>query len=95
MAVRVIIDRKVKKGKAAELSTLLRELRSKAMPAKGYISGETLRSLDDPQNYVVITTWQSAADWKTWEKDPERRKIQSRIEKLMSRPTRARIYVYA
>lgn len=95
MAVRVIIDRKVKKGKAAELSTLLRELRSKAMPAKGYISGETLRSLDDPQNYVVITTWQSADEWKKWEKDPERRKIQNKIEKLMSRPTRAKIYVYA
>jgi heme-degrading monooxygenase HmoA len=65
------------------------------MPAKGYISGETLRSLQDPQNYVVITTWQNADDWKTWEKDRERRKIQAKIEKLMSRPTKARIYVYA
>ena len=95
MAVRVIIDRKVKKGKATELSKLLRELRSKAMPAKGYISGETLRSLDDPQNYVVITTWQSVEDWKTCEKGRERKQIQTRIEKLMSRPTKARIYVYA
>jgi heme-degrading monooxygenase HmoA len=51
--------------------------------------------LDDPQNYVVITTWQSADDWKTWEKNRERKKIQTRIEKLMSRPTKARIYVYA
>jgi heme-degrading monooxygenase HmoA len=95
MAVRVIIDRKVKRGKAAELSKLLRELRSKAMPAKGYISGETLRSLEDPQNYVVITTWQSADDWKTWERNRERKEIQTKIEKLMSRPTKARIYVYA
>jgi heme-degrading monooxygenase HmoA len=95
MAVRVIIDRKVKRGKATELSKLLRELRSKAIPAKGYISGETLRSLDDPQNYVVITTWQSVDDWKTWERDRERKKIQARIEGLMSRPTKARIYVYA
>ena len=95
MAVRVIIDRKVKKGKATELSKLLRELRSKAMPAKGYISGETLRSYDDPQNYIVITTWQSVDDWKRWERDRERKKIQTKIEKLMSRPTRAKIYVYA
>jgi len=95
MAVRIIIDRKVKKGKATELSKLLRELRSKAMPAKGYISGETLQSLDDRQNYVVITTWQSADAWKAWERDPERKKIQARIEKLMSRPTKVRIYVYA
>ena len=41
MAVRVIIDRKVKKGKESEFSELLKQLRSKAVASKGYISGET------------------------------------------------------
>ena len=68
MAVRIIIDRKVKKGKEADLAKLLRELRSKAIPSRGYISGETLRSMDDPHNYIVITTWQNIDDWKAWEK---------------------------
>jgi heme-degrading monooxygenase HmoA len=95
MAVRIIIDRKVKKGKESDFSKLLRELRSKAIPSKGYISGETLRSLDDPYNYIVITTWQSVDEWKRWEKDPERKKIQAKIEKLMARPTKTKIYVYA
>jgi heme oxygenase (mycobilin-producing) len=95
MAVRIIIDRKVKKGKEPELAKWLRELRSKAMPSKGYISGETLRSLVDPQNYVVITTWQSVNDWRTWEKNSERKKIQAKIDKLMSRPTKTKIYLYA
>ena len=95
MAVRIIIDRKVKKGKELEFSKLLRDLRSKAVPSKGYISGETLRSLDDHNNYIVITTWQSVDDWKKWEKNPERKKIQAKIEKLMARPTKAKIYVHA
>jgi heme-degrading monooxygenase HmoA len=95
MAIRMIIDRKVKKGKESDFSRLLRELRSKAIPSKGYISGETLRSLDDPCNYIVITTWQSIDEWKGWEKDPQRKKIQSKIEKLMARPTKTKIYVYA
>jgi heme-degrading monooxygenase HmoA len=95
MAVRIIIDRKVKKGKESDFSKLLRELRSKAVPSKGYISGETLRSLNDPQNYIVITTWQSVDEWKRWEKDPVRKKIQAKIEKLMARPTKTKIYVYA
>ena len=95
MAVRIIIDRKVKKGKEPELAKWLRELRSKAMPSKGYVSGETLRSLADPQNYVVITTWQSVDDWRTWEKNSERKKIQAKIERLMSRPTKTKIYLYA
>ncbi len=95
MAVRIIIDRKVKKGKEAEFAKLLRELRTKVVPSKGYISGETLRSLDDHYNYIVITTWQSVDDWKAWEKNPERKKIQAKIEKLLSRPAKTKIYVYA
>jgi heme-degrading monooxygenase HmoA len=95
MAVRIIIDRKVKKGKEADFAKLLRELRSKAIPSRGYISGETLRSMDDPHNYIVITTWQNIDDWKAWEKNPERRKIQTKIEKVMARPTRTRVYLYA
>ncbi len=95
MTVRIIIDRKVKKGKESDFSKLLRELRTKAIPSKGYISGETLRALDDPYNYIVITTWQSLDDWKAWEKHPERKKIQAKIEKIMARPTKTKIYVHA
>jgi heme-degrading monooxygenase HmoA len=95
MAVRIIIDRKVKKGKESDFSKLLRELRSKAIPLKGYISGETLRALDDPHNYIVVTTWHSVDDWKSWEKSPERKQIQRKIEKMMARPTKTKIYLHA
>ena len=95
MAVKIIIDRKVKKGKETELFDLLKDLRSKAISSKGYISGETLRALSDRHNYVVVGTWQSADDWKNWERDPERKKIQAKIEKIMVRPTKTKIYVHA
>jgi len=95
MTVRIIIDRKVKKGKEAEFFDLLKELRSKAIPTKGYVSGETLRALSDRDNYVVLSTWQNVDDWKNWEKNSERKKIQARIEKIMMRPTKTKIYVHA
>lgn len=95
MAVKVIIDRKVRNGKEPEFFDLLKELRSKAISSRGYISGETLRALSDRQNYIAVGTWQSIDDWESWEKNPERKKIQARIEKIMSRPTRTKIYVYA
>jgi len=95
MAVRIIIDRKVKKGKEPNFAKMLRELRAKAIPSKGYISGETLRAQDDPHNYIVITTWQTVEDWKTWEKNPDRKKIHAKIEKLMARPTKTKVYLYA
>ncbi len=95
MAVKVIIDRKIKKGKEGEFFGLLQELRSKAISSKGYISGETLRALSDLHNYVVVSTWQSADDWKKWEENSQRMKIQARIEEIVVRPTRTRIFVHA
>jgi heme-degrading monooxygenase HmoA len=95
MAIRIIIDRKVKKGKESDFAKMLRELRSKAIASKGYISGETLRAQNDPHNYIVISTWQSLEDWKAWEKQPGRKEIHARIEKLMARPTKTKIYLYA
>ncbi len=95
MSVRIIIDRKVRKGKEADFSKLLRKLRSKAIFSEGYISGEMLRDREDPQNYLVITAWQSVADWEKYEKVPETSKIHARIEKLMARPTKVKICVHA
>jgi heme-degrading monooxygenase HmoA len=95
MSVRIIIDRKVKKGKEADFAKLLRALRSKAIFSKGYISGEMLRNRDDPQNYIVITAWQSVSDWEVYEKVPETSKIHTRIEKLMARATKVKKCVHA
>ena len=95
MAARIIIDRKVKKGKQSAFSELLKQLRSKAVSSIGYISGETLRALSDSRNYIVIGTWQSIDDWRNWEKNLERMKIQARIEKILVRPTKTKTYVHA
>jgi heme-degrading monooxygenase HmoA len=94
MTVKIIIDRKVKKGKESELFDLLKELRSRAISTKGYISGQTLRALSDRHNYIVVGTWQSTDAWKNWEKNPERKKVQTRIETLMMRPAKTKIYVH-
>jgi heme-degrading monooxygenase HmoA len=95
MAVRIIIDRKVKKGKEADFAKLLRRLRSKAIFSRGYITGEMLRVQNDPQNYIVISAWQSVADWEKYERVPETSKIHARIEKLMARPTKVKICMHA
>jgi len=95
MSVRIIIDRKVKKGKEVDFAKLLRKLRANSIFSKGYISGEMLRVRDDPQNYIVISAWQSVADWEKYQKVPETRKIHTKIEKLMARPTKVSICVHA
>ncbi|HYA90008.1 MAG TPA: antibiotic biosynthesis monooxygenase family protein [Thermodesulfobacteriota bacterium] len=93
MTAKIIIDRRVKKGKVLDFLKLLEELRKKALGAKGYISGETLQASDDPYNLIVISTWHNADEWKDWEKNPERTEIHDKIEKLMVEPTRVTVYV--
>lgn len=95
MSVRIIIDRKLRRGKEKDFATILRKLRSKAIFSEGYISGEVPRARVDTQNYIVITAWQSVADWGKYEKVPDTSKIHARIEKLMVRPTKVKICLHA
>jgi heme-degrading monooxygenase HmoA len=94
MSIKVIIERQTVPGHTLELDELLTELRARAMRAKGYISGETLRSVDDPSNYVVISTWMTLDDWKAWASSTARKSIQARIDAVLRSPSTHRVYTY-
>ena len=59
MAVKVMIKRLIKEGNAKDVFVLLNKHRSNAMNQKGYITGETLMSYQNPLFLLVISTWQS------------------------------------
>ena len=94
MAIRVLIERKIVPENEPALNNLLMKMRSRAMLAKGYISGETLRCLDDPNEYLVISTWSSLDDWRRWEGDKERLEITGEIDSLLRLPSILRVFVY-
>lgn len=95
MAVRVFIEREIDPGNEIKLHNLLLKLRAKAMQARGYISGETLRCVDDPNRFLVISTWNSLEEWRNWENNPDRKAIQVEIDKVLRAPSRVSVYVYA
>jgi heme-degrading monooxygenase HmoA len=94
MAIRALIEREIKAGSELKLNHLLLKLRAKAMQAKGYISGETLRALNNPSKFLVISTWNSLAEWEAWDKDSQRQVIQEEIDKLLRHPAKTSIYIY-
>jgi heme-degrading monooxygenase HmoA len=94
MAIKILIRRKIKPGKEKELSDAVRELRSKAIHAQGFISGETLRSVEDPSLHLVISTWKSVEDWNNWFNTPERKASQQKIDAILEEPTRITPYQY-
>jgi len=92
MAVKVIIERTMDANNQGEVAELLRDLRARAIHQPGYVSGETLFSVDRPGTHLVISTWESLRDWKAWAKDPQRQEIVSRIESLLSAPSKVAVY---
>lgn len=92
MAVKIIIRRIVPETKTKLLTPLLRKLRALAMNHGGYISGETLQCLNDPEEFLVISAWQSEEDWENWLHDPERAVIQNQIDALIGQKTEYRKY---
>ncbi len=94
MAVKVFIKRRVPEDKARDMVPLFRKMRSLAMNQSGYISGETLRNMNDPEEYIVISSWQSSDEWVAWLKSTDRQEIQSEIDTLLGGQTQYEIYHY-
>ena len=94
MAVKIIIKRKVAKEKEAELLPLLIQLRSLATAQPGYISGETLRNIDNPEEYMVISTWQSLDNWDTWVSGKQRADVQKKVDALLGEKSEYDTYLY-
>jgi heme-degrading monooxygenase HmoA len=87
MAVRVIIQRWVRYGREAELRSALEQMRVQALDQPGYVSGETLRCPTDPSLWVVVSSWETVADWQRWAQGPDRAEFETRIAHLVAVPT--------
>ncbi|HWP65879.1 MAG TPA: antibiotic biosynthesis monooxygenase [Candidatus Limnocylindria bacterium] len=91
MMVRVLIERHIRPGVEQELLAALREMRGGAVHAAGYVSGETLRDVDDPGHYVIISTWRSRGDWDRWAVSEARQHARRRIAPLLASPERVSV----
>jgi heme-degrading monooxygenase HmoA len=94
MAVKILITRTVPNDKAHAMLGLFREMRSLATSQPGYISGETLKSLDEPDVYLVVSTWQAVEDWNNWLNSKDRQAVQAKIDKLLGGKTGYKAFHY-
>ena len=92
--IRIHIRRKVTEDKKEELKSLVNQLRSITMGTPGYIAGETLKRIDQADESLVVTKWQSLFYWNQWFESKERAEIQDKIDQLLGEETRYEIYEY-
>ncbi|MEJ2155917.1 MAG: antibiotic biosynthesis monooxygenase [Desulfobacteraceae bacterium] len=101
MTIRVLMTRRVPQMTAGmdvtilpKLSELLIELRNLANQQPGYISGETLRNVDDRKEYLVISTWKSLEAWQGWLGNETRRRVEDQVDALLGASTVYKVYSY-
>ena len=92
--VKILVERNIKGKHVAEIVRLLRQMRVVAMQQPGYIGGETLHAVDDPNHYLVISSWESLEHWQAWVNNPERQKLQKEVDGYLEAPTTMRIFTY-
>jgi heme oxygenase (mycobilin-producing) len=94
MSIKVLIKRTVPQEKSREMLSLFKELRSLATGQDGYISGETLKSTDRLDVFLVISTWATSNDWENWLKNKQRQEIQGKIDALLGGNTSYEMFQY-
>jgi heme-degrading monooxygenase HmoA len=94
MAVKIFIRRVIAEERINDLLPLFRRLRNLATNQPGYISGETLKRIDHPGEYLVISTWQSLDDWRQWVVSRKRIEVQNEIDAGMAEESIYEIYQY-
>jgi heme oxygenase (mycobilin-producing) len=94
MAVKILIKRRLPLDKDQYAVALLCQLRTLAMQQEGYITGETLRSIENPDEFLVISTWRFFEDWRNWINNNQREELQAKIDILSGQRTTYEAYQY-
>jgi quinol monooxygenase YgiN len=93
--VKVIVERRLRPGKDQDFVTLLVELWVKAVRRQGYITGETLRSVEEPDLWLTISSWSDIAAWRSWKESQERQEILKEIEPMLRGLARESVFQQA
>jgi heme-degrading monooxygenase HmoA len=94
MAVKILIKRRLPLDKAQTIVDVFRQLRMLAIEQEGYISSETLRSIERPQEFLVISSWRSLEDWQKWFNSSQRKELHSKVDTLLDGETTYEAYQY-
>jgi heme oxygenase (mycobilin-producing) len=92
--IRIHIRRRVSEDNQQSLMKLIHQMRSAIVGNPGYVSGETLKRIDQPGEILVVSKWQSRYYWKQWYASREREALQADIDQLLGAQTQYEIYEY-
>ncbi len=88
--IKVIMGYKLRKG--VEIQALLVKLRSHALTYPGFVGGENLINEQNNRIVAMLSTWDSAEQWRLWETSTTVQEILKGINSLIIGKPRVTIY---
>jgi heme-degrading monooxygenase HmoA len=76
----------LKDGAARDWDGAMRTRMSAAIKQPGWVGGQLLRTVENPDRRVIVGTWKTRADWEAWHHDPQFTKTRQRLDGLESAP---------
>lgn len=92
MAIKVLIERKVRPGLEGQAWDILQELRATAVKTRGYLHGESWRSVEDPTVFMVLSVWATLEDWRGWTADQARADMHDALARILDAPMSTRVF---
>lgn len=83
--IRVLIERHIAESLEAAYEERSRKVLQHAVSAPGFVSGETLMDLHDPNHRFTLANWRSEADWQRWLQSEERKELMAELIPMMDR----------
>jgi len=60
-----------------------KETLQQAIRADGFISGESLRDMENPRHRIVLCKWRSQPDWDRWFHSMERKEMMNKLSLML------------
>ncbi len=81
--IRVIIEREIAEGLEEFYESAIANLLGAMASAGGYLAGESLVDIHQPNRYVVVTRWADEAAWERWCRSNERQQMLDAIRPFL------------
>jgi heme-degrading monooxygenase HmoA len=88
--IKVITGYKVRKGD--DIRPILPKLGSHAIQYPGFMGAENLLSEKDSSIIVMVSTWETAEDWRVWERSTIGQDLLRQVETFLVEEPRVTIY---
>ena len=84
--ITVIIERHIAPDMASTYENFAKQIIEATVSAPGFVSGESLRGLDDPNARYIIVKMKDKSNWQQWLLSKQRRDLVTLVSPLLTTP---------